>query len=121
MQQMTFFPEIRPPKYRKLVFRLVVPGRLPSLNEILRMEEWARYKFKDKIANAFSAALRASEKDCSTRTTSSPSITSTYADTLEHCLAMRREQRRLRSIKKRLAKANPSVSSSKSGSSNVPF
>ena len=41
------------PKPGKLIFSLTVPGRLPSWNDILGMEQWARYKFKNSLAKDF--------------------------------------------------------------------
>lgn len=87
----------------ELLFSITIPGRLPSWNEVLGMEQWARYKFKGELAGVFLSALRAIASDSSTRTISVRNTTLTYAATLESYLAMRREQRRLKSAKKRLA------------------
>lgn len=120
--QLTFFPPEPKPKGR-LIFSITVPGRLPSWNEILGMEMWARYKFKKELADAFLSALRATESACSTRTTFAASISSTFADTLERYLRMRQELRKSKSRKKRLERM--SKSGPKSGfmkpEGKVPF
>jgi len=104
------------------VLTLEVPGRLPSWNDILGMEQWARYKTKKEMADVFLCALRASANDSSTRTTSARSTLLTFADTLERYLLMRQEQRKSKSLRKRLAKKNPSEPELKSTeSSKVPF
>lgn len=98
-----------------------IPGRLPSWNEILGMEQWARYKFKDEIQVAFLSALKACASDSSTRTTFARSIMSTAADTLASYRVMRQEQRKLRSAKKRQIQAQQKASQSKSTGSKVAF
>lgn len=90
-------------------FSIVIPGRLPSWNQILGMEQWARYKFKQELAKDFLSALRATAEDCSTRTTSAKNTMSIYADTLARFLAMKQAERKSRSAKKRLAAKNPSL------------
>jgi len=112
MQQTSFFDST--PKPGKLIFTLVVPGRLPSLNEILGMEAWGRYRFKKEISDAFLSSLRATAADSSTKIIWSQNTMSIYADTLESCLAMRLAARKSRSLKKKLALKNQSESSSKS-------
>lgn len=98
----------------QLVFQLEIPGRLPSWNEILGMEHWARYKFKDEIQGAFLCALRATANDCSTMTTSARSTMLTACATLDSYRAMRREQRRLKSAKKKSSPGRRKGSASKS-------
>lgn len=106
----------------RLIFSITIPGRLPSWNEILGMEHWARHKFKGELANAFLSALRHGANDCSTRTTLQRSTMLTYCVTLESYLAMRQEQQRLRSAKRRSAQKSLSVSRSKfMNSEPVPF
>ena len=34
----------------RLIFSMTIPGRLPSWNDILGMEQWARYDFKNELA-----------------------------------------------------------------------
>jgi hypothetical protein len=105
-----------------LIFSLTIPGRLPSWNTILGMQEWRRYQFKKELADAFLSALKASASDCSTKTTSAVNIMWTFADTLEFCLATRQAQRKLRSAKKRLGQKRQSKPPSKSTDcGRVPF
>lgn len=103
------------------VFQLTIPGRLASWNEILGMEQWARYKYKQDLADVFLSTLRATARDSSIRTTSAANTLLTYADTLESYLAMRREQRRLKSLSKRLARKRQNARPLKSFNSKVPF
>lgn len=103
------------------VFQLDVPGRLPSWNQILAMEQWARYKFKGELAASFLSALRASAGDCLTRTTCAKSTMSTFADTLALYLATKQAERASRSAKKKLALKKQSLRASKSLPSKPPF
>lgn len=103
------------------LFKLTVPGRLASWNEILGMEQWRRYKYKQELADVFLSTLRATANDCSIKTTSVASTLLTCADTLESYLAMRQEQRRLKSLSKRLGRKSQSGQQSKSINSKVPF
>ena len=105
-QQLTWEPE--KPRPGKLIFSLTVPGRLPSWNDILGMEHWARHKFKKELANEFLSELRALERGSSTKTTSAKSTTLTFADTLALYLATKQEQRasRQRSVRRKKAKKN---------------
>lgn len=106
----------------ELVFELEVPGRLPSWNEILGMEQWARYKFKKELSDVFLSTLRATANDCSIRTICAPSTLLTYADTLESYLRMRQAQRKSKSLRKRLDQKNPREPELKSTESEkVPF
>lgn len=100
---------------------IIIPGRLPSWNEILGMEQWARYKFKGELASVFLSVLEATEGDCSTRITSAVSSTLTYSATLRSYLRTRQEQRKLRSARKRLAAKNASLSELKFTKSKPPF
>jgi hypothetical protein len=81
--------------------RVVIPGRLPSWNEILGMEHWARAKFKSDIQDAFLSELRRSAADSSTKTTCARSIMSIAAATLESYQATQRAKRASRQAKKR--------------------
>lgn len=105
----------------RLVFRLTIPGRLPSWNDMLAMEHWERYLYKREVADAFLSELRRIAESCSTKTTSARNSWLTYADTLERYLAMRQEKRRLRLLKRRLAAKNQKELSLKSSSDDVPF
>lgn len=100
-----------------------IPGRLPSWNEVLGMEHWARDKYKISLREKFLCALRASVQDCSTRTISVRNILSTAADTLAYYDRTARERRKLRSASKRLARKSQSLFESKSSKQpeNVPF
>lgn len=118
MQADLFSNETRPEPL--ISFR--VPGRLPSWNQILGLEHWARYQLKEKLAEDFLRELRAIEGDSSMRITSAKSTISTFADTLECYLKTRQELRKSRSAKKRLERRNQSSFSSKSlPSGKVPF
>lgn len=105
----------------KLIFSLEVPGRLPSWNHILGMEQWARYKFKGELANAFLCALKLSGDDSSTKITCAKSTMLTYADTLERYLGTKQAERRLKSAKKRSGLKSQSEHSLKFTKSEVPF
>jgi len=105
----------------KPVLVLEVPVRLPSWNEILGMEQWARYKYKQQLADEFLSALRLTARDSSMRTTCAKNTWLTYCATLESYLAMRQAKRRSRLAKKRLDRRNLSESSSPSSNSKVPF
>lgn len=105
----------------KLVLSLSVPGRMPSWNGILGMEQWARYKFKQELAAVFLSALQATERDSSMKIISARSTTLTFSDTLASYLRMRRELRESKSAKKRLARRSPSTPCSKYSNSKVPF
>lgn len=121
--QPTFFAEA--PAQGRLIFTLTVPGRLPSWNDILGMEQWARYRFKADLAKGFLSELRRSEGDSLTKTTSAKNTTLIFSATrLEDYLETARQQRALKSRNKKLAKANPKKSESKSLKNDlgpVPF
>lgn len=119
-QQLTFDPPPPQPE-GELVFSLTVPGRLPSWNEILGMEQWARYQFKKELAESFLSALRQSAADSSTKTICARSTTLIFVATLERYLQMRREQRRLKSASKKLSRGLLKKSASKFSNSKVPF
>ena len=120
MQADLFSTETQPPPNRKLIFSLDLGGRLPSWNDILGMEQWARYQFKNQVAADFLCALRASAADSSTKITCARSSMSIFADTLESYLKTRQEQRKLRAAKRRLEAKSASLFESKS-SAKVPF
>jgi len=86
----------------ELVFELMVPGRLPSWNDILNMEEWARYHYKQELADVFESALLATADDCSMKTISAKNIWLTYAATLGRYRQMQQEKRKSRLLKKKL-------------------
>lgn len=89
-------------------FSLVIPGRLPSWNQILAMHHWQRKKFKDQLAHEFLSALRQSASDCSIPTTSARNTTLTYAATLALFLTTRRikSKSKSRSAKPKMEKRN---------------
>lgn len=97
-----------------LLLRLEIPGRLPSWNDILGMEQWARYKFKGELAAAFLSALRASGYGSSMKITCAKNIMSIYADTLASYLAMKQARRELKSRKGKPIVMKKKKSSSKS-------
>lgn len=105
----------------QLIVDLRIPGKLPSWNDILGMEEWARYKFKRRLADDFLLELRAIAGSSSTKTTCAKSTMSTYADTLASYLAMRQAQRRSKQLKKKLEKKSGNLFESKFSESKVPF
>lgn len=118
MQADLFSNETRPEPL--ISFR--VPGRLPSWNQILGLEHWARYQLKDRIQVAFSSALRASAKDFWMRTTSARSTMWIAADTLDSYRETLRAKRRLKSASKRLSQGPKKKPSLKSGpAEKVPF
>lgn len=103
-------------------FTLTVPGRLPSWNAILAMEQWQRYKFKKELARTFMSELRRSAADYSTKTTCAKNIWSIYADTLASFLMTAQQRRESRSAKRKLNREPRKKSGSKSGGSEkVPF
>lgn len=117
-EQLTFEPQ--PKQEGELIFSLTVPGRLPSWNELLGMEHWARYKLKDEIQVAFLSALYQSASDSSTKTTSQKSIMLTAAATLACYRKTARERRELKSASKKLMKGRRKKSRSKSTGSDKP-
>lgn len=82
--------------------RIVVPGPIPSWNEILKLEHWGRDKLKKEIQESFLSALQRSASDCSTRTISAKSTMSIAADTLVSYQATQRAKRASRRAKKKL-------------------
>lgn len=104
----------------KMIFYLEVDGRLPSWNEILGMEQWARYKFKGALALDFLSALQRSAGDSSTKTTFAKNTMSICADTLARYLVTKQAERKLRSRNKRLAAKIANTSKSKSTLFNKP-
>jgi hypothetical protein len=100
---------------------LVIPGRLPSWNDILGMETWQRYQFKRKLAEDFLSVLKAIEKDSSTKIICAASTSWTYSAILESYLATRQAERKLKSARKRLEQKKPSSPELKFTKSKVPF
>ena len=113
--------EPTPPSPGELLFSLEVPGRLPSWNEILGMEHWARYKFKDQLQLAFLYELQASGNAYSTSTTCAKNISLIAAGTLASYRETALQQRKLRSDRKKQSLAEQKLSESKSSKSKVPF
>lgn len=106
-----------PKESRVLLVKLEIPGRLPSWNDLLGMEHWARYKFKSELSKRFLSVLRASGSASSTKTTSAKSTMSIYADTLELYLQTAQQKRALKLAKKKQEQAKPSTHVSRS----LPF
>ena len=119
-EQLTFDPPKEPPKGR-LIFSLVVPGRLPSWNAMLGMEQWARYQFKKELADIFLLSLRESERACSTTTTPAKSTTLTYSATLASYLMTAQARRASKLRNKKLKLASVKKSESLFTKSKVPF
>jgi hypothetical protein len=91
----------------RLIFQLTVPGRLPSWNAILGMEQWQRYQFKKELAAVFLSELQRSENGSSTLTTVAKNITSIFSAThLAAHLAMIQAKRKSKLAKSKLAKAS---------------
>jgi len=120
MQQLTFDPEPTQ-KPGKLIFSLTIPGKLPSLNELLGMEHWRRYQFKKELADVFMFALRQYESDCSTKIIRSPSTTLTFSATLACYLEMIRQRRISRSASRKQSLGREKKFASKFTKSEVPF
>src|SRR5580704_4431953 len=111
--QGTFFDSA--PKPGKLIFSLTIPGRLPSWNQILGMEQWARYQFKKELAESFLFALQQSERASLTGTTCAKNTTSIFSAThLREYLETAQQRRRLKSAKKKLKLAKEKKSDLKS-------
>lgn len=120
MLQQAQFGEI-PQVPKERIFVLEVPGRMPSWNEILGMEEWARYKYKQQVQENFLSALRVSAQDCSTKTTCAKNIWSIAADILASYRAMVLAKRKLKQSRKKQSRAALSLFESKSSKGKVPF
>lgn len=119
--QPTLFQAPTPSEPGQLVFEIEVDGRLRSWNDILGMEQWARYEFKKELADVFLSALRRYGRDSSTKTIFARSTMSIFADTLESYLTMLQAKRKLRSDKKRRSRAEENLFASKSSKSKPPF
>ncbi len=106
----------------ELIFEIEIPGRLPSWNDILGMEQWARYKFKKQLADDFLCALRRSAGGSSTKITSAKSTLLTFVATLELYLATRQAERKSKLARKKSEAKSPNLFGSKSSNqSKVPF
>jgi len=104
MNSNAFFQDSANPS-SKLIFRMEMPGRLISWNQVLGFGHWQRKKMKDQLAKDFLFALRLSGIDSSTKTISVKNTTSIYADTLESYRMMLQTRSALRRNKRKLAKA----------------
>lgn len=93
--------------YGAIVLR--IPGRLPSWNEILGMEQWARYKFKQELETSFLSVFKASGSDCSTKIICAKNSMSIAYDTLASYRQMRLDKRKLKQRNARLLKAKKST------------
>lgn len=58
--------EMSPPG-KSLLLRLVVPGRIPSWNQLLGLSHWRRLKLKKAQQQAFISSLHLSENASATR------------------------------------------------------
>ncbi len=120
----------------ELLFSLVIPSYLsvknargvkketmlsiiPSWNDMLAMQHWARDKRKKEIQQAILSALQADAVDCLTKTTSARNLASIASDTLACYLETKLEGRKLKSAKKRLEKKNAKKLESKSSASEL--
>lgn len=92
---------------------------VPSWNEILGMEHWARDKRKKDIQAAFLSALRACAADLSTRTTSAKNTWSIAADTLASYQETALARRKLKQLSARQEKKKMSTPLSKSSPSLI--
>ena len=88
---------------------------VPSWNDMLAMQSWARMRRKEEIQCAFLSALRASASDPSTTTTSAKNTLSIAADTLalyrETSLQKRKSKQLVKRLEKKAAKKLASKSS----------
>jgi len=116
--QLTFEPEAK--REGQLIFTMTIPGRLPSWNEILAMEHWQRYKFKNQLADNFSYELRAFADAFLTTTTCAKNMYAIYFATLVSYRETARQRRILRSASKKQTKGQRKKSGSKFSSSEKP-
>ena len=111
----------------ELIFSVDLDGRLPSWNDLLGMEHWARHKLKQELQETFLSALRRSDPTSLTKITYAKNTTSTYAATLELFMETARLRRELKLLKKKLGLVKESSSGPKSSNSKrkkktqVPF
>jgi hypothetical protein len=105
----------------ELIFKMEMYGRLPSWNDILGMEQWARYKYKKELADRFLSALRQYASDSSIKTICAKSTMLTYAATLGSYLETARLRRKLKSASKKRSPDKQSTLESKSSDDKVPF
>lgn len=105
------------------IFEIEIPGRLPSWNEILGLEQWKRYAFKKELAAVFLSSLRATGADCSMKTTCAKNTMLTFAATLERYLATKQAERKSKLARKRSEQKSANLFESKSSNSKgkVPF
>lgn len=79
-----------------LILRLVVPGNLPSWNEIVDMHHYEHHRYKKALQPVFLSALRMCERGFSMKTIYAKSSTLTYSATLESYLLMLLAKRALK-------------------------
>jgi len=118
-QQLTFEPQ--PKREPTLCFFLAIKGKLPSWNDIVSMEQWQRYHYKEEAQLAFLSALEAFGGSCWTKTTCAKNMWSIAADTLACYRATAQVKRKSRLASKKLIRAQRSLFGSKSTSGKVPF
>lgn len=82
---------------------------VPSWNELLGMDHFARMRRKEQIQAVFLSALQASERDSSTRTISRKSTLLTAAVTLASYLLTTRQKRASKSASASPRKARKST------------
>jgi len=113
-------PALKPEeKYRRKMSADL--GRLPSWNDVLSLEPWALYKYKQDLENAMLSELRQSADGSSMRIICARSFLLTCSDTLARYREMRLAKRRLKLLNKKQAKASQKKSGLKSLNSDVPF
>lgn len=83
---------------------------MPSWNELLNIEHWAREKIKKQIQADFLSALRRSASAYSTKTICAKNIMSTAADTLACYQVTQQQKRALKRAKKKYAALNTNAS-----------
>jgi len=77
---------------------------VPSWNDMLAMQPWARMRRKEEIQCAFLSSLRATASDQSKTTTCAKNSLSIAADTLESYRTTAGEKRKSKQLAKRLEK-----------------
>lgn len=90
---------------------------VPSWNDMLAMQSWARMRRKDEIQLAFLSALRAAAADPLTTITCAKNTLLTAADMLDSYRAMTLDKRKSKQLAKRLEKKKLKALSLKSSPS----
>lgn len=92
---------------------------VPSWNDMLAMQSWARMRRKDEIQLAFLSALRAAAAESSMMTTCARNTLLTAAATLDSYRAMSLDKRKSKQLAKRLEKKAAKKLESKSSPSDL--